>query len=223
MKNKVAMYLKILSIILFIISIFTAFSAASNVDYGMSWYNNSGHVGYRSLDMGIFFNALLSSAVSCLLLYAFGELIDLSAQRNDLLKRGLHITEDSEPAVEPSTNAENKEEVNKEEPIPMEQIVNWKTKQSKQEVVTALKDISQSNELSSINFQSTSYSENPITFGFKVVDRSKGISGDIILELSEAEETTMIIKYHNKDLYRYLTPFKNLLITTIEKNKVIHE
>lgn len=221
MKNKVAMYLKILSIVLFIISIFTAFSDASNADYGMSWYN--GYALGRTFNGSIFFSTLLSSTVSCLLLYAVGEFIELTAQRNELLKKGLHVTDDVNPVAEPFTKAKEKKDESKEEPIPMEHMVNWKTKQSMQEVVNALKDISQSNELSSINFQSTSYSENPFTFGFKVVDRSKGISGDIILELSDAEETTMIIKYHNKDLYSYLTPFKNLLITTIEKNKVIHE
>lgn len=89
-KNKVASYLKVGSIVLFVLSVFGALIGAQKETIPMA----DGNYVYQTatiFDARMFFIMIIASMIGCSLIYAFGELVELTAKNNALLEQQNHL------------------------------------------------------------------------------------------------------------------------------------
>lgn len=107
MKNNVEQVLKYGSIALFVLSIIGAALASQktemilNPDFESYLASSSEYITTSSFNGTIFFTTVISSAIMCTLMYAFGELISLVAENNRLLGTARNNDRSTKPSEEP--------------------------------------------------------------------------------------------------------------------------
>lgn len=101
-KNKIAGIMKIGSIVLLVLSFLgaIAISQKETTTYTApkySWEDEGSYDTEKTFDGGLFFTTIISSAISCALIYGFGELIDIEDKKHKYLIAKFGAVEETAP------------------------------------------------------------------------------------------------------------------------------
>lgn len=102
MKNKVASILKLMGIGLFVLSVIGAIIISQKEEMVATGSKYVPYTTQTNFDFGLFLMIVIASGIGCMLLYAFGELLELTAKNHALLEKACHVEAQQEHV--PATN-----------------------------------------------------------------------------------------------------------------------